>query len=196
MELYDKYKTLFSKYEVDTSLRKSHFMAQIDHESQLKPITENLYYTTIKALRGAFYTPFKGKSDSFVSQYLKSPQKLANYVYANRGGNGNVASEDGYKYRGRGFIQTTLKNNYSTLSRDTKIDYLNNPDWLLREPDAMIAALEYWRVNSLNKYADLDDIDSISDIINKGKITKVYGDANGFEDRVLKLKKWKRKLGL
>lgn len=196
MELYNKYKTLFNKYEVNTPLRIAHLMAVLDHESGIKPIEEGLYYTTIKALRSAFYTPFKGKSDAFVSGYLRNSKKLANYVYANRGGNGDVESGDGYRYRGRGYIQTTLKNQYEALKRSTGIDFVKNPDLLLEEPNAVIGALEYWKQNGLNKYADKDNVDHVSDIVNKGRITATYGDSNNFEDRVNKLKKWKTKLGI
>lgn len=81
--------------------------------------------------------------------------------------------------------------NYTILSKETGIDYVNNPEWLEREADAMTSAIWPWKRNNINKYADLDRIDSISDIINKGKITEQYGDANGFTDRNNKLKYYK-----
>lgn len=181
--LADKYKSLLTKNWIHTSLRKAHFFAQIHHESALKPQSENLYYTTIKALRRAFYTPFKNKTDLFVSSYLRKPERLANYVYANRIGNGSEDSGDGWKYRGRGFMMTTGRNNYDALRKSTGIDYICNPDLLLNEADAMISAIFYWNSNNLSKFADEDNLDAISDIVNIGKRTVIYGDANGFKDR-------------
>jgi putative chitinase len=106
-------------------------------------------------------------------------------------GNGNEASGDGWKYRGRGFIQITGKDNYRLLSKDTRIDYLNNPDWLLREADSMIATLWYWKLIKANAHADRDNLDAISDLINIGRVTAKIGDANGFEHRKEKLRFYK-----
>jgi putative chitinase len=186
------YKTQLDKFEINTPIRKAHFFAQIDHESNLKPIRENLFYTTIAAARKAFKSPFQGKPDSFVSQYLRNPQKLANYVYANRNGNGNEASGDGWKYRAGGMIGTTGKTNFVRLSKVTGIDYVQNPDLLNNEADSLIAALVFWKDNKLNVFADKDKLDSISDLINKGRLTDAYGDANGFDDRADKLKIYKK----
>lgn len=183
MNLAEKYKSLLSKNWIHTPLRKSHFFTQIKHESDLIPQAENLYYTTVKAARSAFKTPFSGKTDLFVSSYLRKPEKMANYVYANRMGNGNEASGDGWKYRGRGFMMTTGRNNYDALRKNTGIDYVCNPDLLLTEADAMISAIFYWNSNNLSNFADADDLDAISDIVNIGKRTKQYGDSNGFKHR-------------
>ena len=191
LELSKKYKTLLDKNGVNTPLRLAHFFTQIDHESGMKAIRENLNYTTLKALRSAFKSPFLGKTDSFVSQYIRNPQKLANYVYANRNGNGDESSGDGWRYRAGGMIGTTGLSNFARLSKVTGIDYVSNPDLINNEADSILAALVFWTDNRLNYYADLDNIDSISDLINKGKLTEAYGDANGFQDRANKLKYYK-----
>ncbi|MGC5744373.1 glycoside hydrolase family 19 protein [Chryseobacterium sp. NFX27] len=191
LELSKKYKTQLEKFEINSPLRKAHFFAQIDHESSMKAIRENLFYSTIAAAKKAFYTPFRGKSDAFISQYLRNPQKMANYVYANRNGNGNESTGDGWKYRAGGMIGTTGKANFERLSAVTGVDYVEEPDLLNNEADSLIAALVYWKDNKLNSYADQDKIDSISDIINKGRITAAFGDANGFQDRANKLKLYK-----
>lgn len=183
MELANKYKTLLEKNNINTPLRKAHFFAQIHHESGLKSIRESLYYKTIKGLRDTFYTPFKDKTDDFVSQYLRNSEKCANYVYANRGGNGNEASGDGFKYRGGGFIQNTFKNAYVNLAKDTNIPFDKNPDLITEEANAMIAALWFWNKNSLNKHADADDIKKVTKIIN--------GGYNGLSHRTELLKKYK-----
>jgi putative chitinase len=188
MRLDEKYKTLFVKNEVNTPLRLAHFMAQMEHESNLKPIAENLNYSAeglIKTFKKYFPT-----IESTVG-YARNPIRIANKVYANRMGNGNEASGDGYKFRGRGFIQLTGKDNHAALSKDTKIDFVANPDLLLQEANALIAALWFWKKNGLSVLADKDNLDAISDKINMGRITVAIGDAKGYQDRKGKLDKWK-----
>ena len=169
--LSQKYKSLLNNYGINTKLRLAHFFAQIEHESGLKPISENLNYSSI-GLRNTFPTHF---TELEALHYHRKPEQIANRAYANRMGNGNEASGEGWKFRGRGFIQITGKNNYTLLSKDTRIDYLNNPDLLLNEADAMISALWYWSKNDLNKFADKDDIITITKRIN--------GGLNGIEHR-------------
>ena len=193
MTLNEKYKSLLNTYHVNTPLRIAHFMAQIEAESGLKPISENLNYSGDGLFR-TFHKYFPNLESTV--NYKRNPQKIANKVYADRGGNGNEASGDGWKYRGRGFIQITLKGNYVVLSKDTRIDFVNNPDLLLQEANSMIAALWYWNKNKLNDFADKDNLDAISDVINIGRITPKYGDANGFGHRKELLEKYKKQLGI
>ena len=188
LELSKKYKILLNKNGINTAIRLSHFFAQLVHESGLKPISENLNYSE----KGLLITFKKYFNNITAKEYARKPEKIANKVYANREGNGNEQSGDGWKYRGRGFIQITLKNNYINLSKDTDIDYVNNPDLLLNEADSMIAALWYWDKIKANELADKDDLDKISDRINIGRDTIKIGDSNGYSDRykhLLKLKK-------
>ena len=196
MQLYEKYNTLFNNYGITSALRKAYIMSVLDHESGLKPKRESLYFKTIEGLRATFYTPFKGKSDAFVKQYLKDSVKCANYVYANRGGNGDEASCDGFKYRGGGLIQNTFKDGYQRLKDKTGIDFVANPDFIIEEEKAVRCALIFWQDNSLNKYADLDDLDAVSDQINIGRQTIKEGDSNGYAHRKECLIKWKQILGI
>jgi putative chitinase len=172
LELATKYKTLLNNYAINTPLRLSHFFAQLDHESGLKPIGENLNYSEGGLLRifSKYFTPITAK------QYARKPKAIANRVYANRMGNGSETSGDGWKYRGRGFIQITGKSNYLVLSKDTRIDYINNPDWLLRDADAMISALWFWQKNNLNRFSDKDDVRGLNRAIN--------GGFNGLDHRI------------
>lgn len=179
MNLQDKYKSLFDKYELNTPLRIAHFMAQISHESGLKPISENLNYSA-KRLMEVFPKYFK--QTGIAIEYGNKPEKIANRVYANRMGNGNEASGEGWKYRGRGFIQITGKENYFRLANDTDIDCLKNPDLLLEEANAMISALWFWDLKGLNSLADKNDIIGITKKINGGNI--------GLEHRKELLKKY------
>lgn len=181
MELHKKYKSLLNSYGVNTPLRLAHFFAQIEHESGLKPISENLNYSA-SGLQRVFKKYFP--TIELANAYQRKPEKIANRVYANRMGNGNEASGDGWKFRGRGFIQITGKDNYTVLSKDTRIDYLSNPDLLLTEADSMISALWFWSLRNLNKYADADDIKEVTRRIN--------GGYNGLDHRTELLKKYKK----
>jgi len=178
MKLNEKYKTLLNSYHVNTPLRVAHFMAQIEHESGLKPISENLNYSKSRLVE-IFGKYFMGVNTDL---YARQPEKIANRVYANRMGNGSEISGDGYKFRGRGFIQITGKDNYTMLSKDTRIDFLSNPDLLLQEANSMISALWFWNKNKLNELADKNDIVGITKRINGGTI--------GIEHRKELLKKY------
>lgn len=165
-----KYQSLFNKFNINTQLRLAHFLGQLQHESKLKPVGENLHYSA-KRLTEVFEKYFP--TLSIANQYAMNPQKIANRVYANRMGNGNEASGDGYRFRGRGFIQLTGRNNYTALTKWAKanginVDYVANPDLLLNEADALISALWFWTANNINKYADKDDVLRVSRVINIG----------------------------
>jgi putative chitinase len=191
MRLDEKYRTLLERYGITSTLQKAHFMAQLEHESGLKPKRESLYFTSIDGLRNTFYTPFKNKTDSFVRSFLRNSEHCANYVYANRGGNGDQSTGDGFKFRGGGLLQNTFRDGYKWLSEKTGIDFVNNTDLILVEENAMLAACLFWKENGLNKYADLDDLDGVSDLINKGRKTDKIGDSNGYSHRSECLRKWK-----
>lgn len=194
-ELSKKYKSLLDKKGINTPIRLAHFFAQLDHESNLVPKRESLYYTTTENARATFKTPFKGKTDVFVNSYLKNSIKMANYVYANRMGNGNEASGDGYKNRGGGYMQHTGADEMKILKARTGIDFVSNPDLLKEEANAIIAAIDFWNRRGLSSFADKDDLDGVSDLINIGKLTVTYGDANGFKKRKEKLNYYKAVFG-
>lgn len=179
MNLQEKYKSLFEKYGLNTDLRIAHFMAQIEHESGINPISENLNYSA-QGLQKTFPNYFK--TFKLQVDYQRKPELIANRVYANRMGNGNESSGEGWKYRGRGFIQITGKENYYRLHLDTDIDCVKNPDLLLEEANAMISALWFWNLKGLNKFADKNDIVAITKRIN--------GGLNGIEHRKQLLKKY------
>ena len=178
MQLNQKYKSLLDKSGINTPLRLAHFFGQLDHESGLKPISENLNYSASGLIR-VFRKYF---TDLEAIKYQRQPEKIANIVYANR--MGNVSDGDGWKYRGRGFIQLTGRSNYAQLTKDTGINFIDNPDALLDEANAMIGAIWFWNKNGLSNLADKNDITSITKRINGGNI--------GFSDRVAKVNKWKQ----
>jgi len=167
-----KYKTILEKYGINTNLRKSHFWGQLYHESKCKPISENLNYSA-EGLGKIFSKYFPTKE--IANSYARKPELIANKVYANRMGNGSESSRDGFSYRGRGFIQITGKENYKALSKDTGIDFVSNPNELLNEPNALLSALWFWKKINANVYADANNCERITKLIN--------GGVNGLEDR-------------
>lgn len=179
-DLYKKYQSQFEKFKVNTPLRIVHFLAQIEHESNFKPISENLNYSASGLMR-VFRKYF---TDLEAIKFQRKPEAIANRVYANRMGNGNEASGDGWKYRGRGFIQITGKENYQSLSIATGVSYIQNPDLLLNEADSIISALWYFNSRKCNELADKNDVVGITKKINGGTI--------GLDDRKAKLLKWKK----
>ena len=191
--LSKKYETLFNKFNINTELRLSHFFAQAQHESGLKAIQENLMYSS-QGLQKTFKKYFP--TQALANQYARNPKAIASRVYANRMGNGPEASQEGYLYRGRGIFQITGKSNYEALTKWARangmnVDYVKNPDLLLNEADSLIAAFWYWDANGLNKYADKDDVLSVSKIINLGN-AKSTATPNGLTDRKNQLVNFKK----
>lgn len=175
------------KFHINTPLRASHFIAQLAHESgSLKYNAENLNYSA-KALRLVFSKYFLTEEQA--QEYAHKPEKIANRVYANRMKNGNEESGEGWKFRGRGLIQLTGKDNYQKCGLALKIDLIRNPDLIADDPYAAVAAAGwFWDKRSLNNYADKDDIKTITRRIN--------GGYNGLKDREKYLANAKKVIGL
>lgn len=174
MELYNKYKELLDSANINTTLRLSHFFGQLKHESNLIPKSESLNYS-VKALLSLFgrHRITVEQADAYGRKIGQSANQemLANILYGGAWGLKNLGNKvfgDGWKYRGRGFIQTTGLANYTDLSKSSGIDYVNHPEWLSRERDAMIGAIHFWTKNKLNELADKDDAAKITQKINGG----------------------------
>lgn len=164
---------MFREAGITTELRKSMFLAQVYHESaRLRVIEENLNYSAA-ALRRVFNRHFP--NDAIANQYARNPKAIANRAYGNRMGNGDESSGDGWRFRGRGLIQLTGRNNYTAASRDLGVDIVRNPDYLLTPEGAVRSAGWFWSVNNLNATADRGDIRGNTRIIN--------GGFNGLADR-------------
>ena len=168
---------------IDTPLRIAHFLAQVAHESMLmKTVTENLSYSADRLLK---VFPKYFRPPDVANSYARKPERIANRVYANRMGNGDESSGDGYRYRGRGLIQLTGTNNYRAFSRWISEDCLANPD-LVANRFAAHSAVFYWDSNGLNALADTDNLKAIT--------RRVNGGLNGYDDRRNLLVKAKRAL--
>ena len=154
LELGNKYKSLLAKYGITTPLRLAHFFSQIAHESG--------GFKYLAELGGkSYFDKYEGRKDL-----------------------GNTQKGDGYKFKGRGYIQVTGRANYSEISKDLKIDFINNPELLEQEVNAMVSALWFWNKRKLNQFADLDDIKTIT--------KKINGGYNGLKERQDYLTQYKK----
>lgn len=170
--LANKYYDLLSKYcgiyHVNTKERLIAFLSNVLHESNyLKTIEENLNYSK-EGLLKVFSKYFNSNTAAY---YARQPIKIANRVYANRMGNGTEASGDGWKYRGKGLIQVTGKNNHRACGLFLGKDLITKPETLLETETAVHSAFWFWQANNLNQWADKVALAKI----NKDK-TKAYKD--------------------
>jgi putative chitinase len=166
-----------SKFEINTPLRLSHFLAQCGHESGgFKLTQENLNYSA-KGLNGIFKKYFPTEADA--KPYERNPQKIANKVYGNRMGNGVEATGDGWKFHGRGFIQLTGKDNYTAFTKSIGEDCVTNPD-LVASKYALASAAWFFNKNGLHKMADGGANDATVTSITK----RVNGGTIGLPDRI------------
>jgi putative chitinase len=160
-------------YEINSPHRIAGFLSQIAHESAgLTRLTENLNYSAERLMA---VWPRRFLTIEFARQYARNPEKIANLVYANRMGNGDEASGDGWRYRGRGLKQLTGKTNYAAFAEAIGEDYVAEPDLLLEPVNAALSAGWFWSTNGLNALADTGNVAAMTRRINGGLI--------GLEDR-------------
>jgi len=163
----------------DTNLKMAHFLAQCAHESgDFKLVQENLKYSAAR-LQQIFPKYFPGDLEA---EYAGKPEKIASRVYADRLGNGNEASGDGWKYRGRGYIQLTGKSNYQAFSAFIGEDCVANPD-LVATKYPLASAGFFFQRNDLWDLC-LDRSDATVEKITR----KVNGGTHGLEDRIAKFR--------
>jgi putative chitinase len=157
---------ILARAGIDTPLRLSHFLAQITHETNgFAIVSEKLNFSS-QQLRTAFPSRFKDEAETIA--YDKQPERIANRVYANRMGNGDEASGDGWRYRGRGFIGLTGRANYRTLGETIGVDIEANPDQVFDPEVSLAIAAAYWSARKLNEVADADDIRRVTRAFNGG----------------------------
>lgn len=150
------------------NLRVSAFLAQLAVESNgLRSIVEDLYYS---AHRLHAVWPHRFPTDQSAQAYAGNPEKLANHIYCDRLGNGNEASGDGWRFRGRGLFQLTGRYNYGHYGKIINMDLESNPDQAADPATALKIAAEFWKAENLNDFADHSDIKKITRCINGGYI--------------------------
>ena len=179
-KVLDELPSVIDTFKINSINKLSNFLAQCAHESgNFKFVTENLNYSA-EGLLKIFPKYFSKETAEIVA---RKPEMIANIVYSNRMGNGDKASGDGWKYRGRGYIQLTGKTNYSQFGNYIGVDLVKNPD-LIVEKYALTSAAWYFEVRKLWSIADkgIDDetIKTLTKLINGGH--------HGLDDRISKTK--------
>jgi putative chitinase len=172
-----------AKFELNTPLRLAHFLAQAGHESGgFKLVNENLNYGA-KGLLGIFkkYFPTEAKA----KEYERKPEKIANLVYGSRMGNGAEITGEGYKFRGRGYIQLTGKDNYKAFDAVVTESIVDNPD-LVATKYPLLSAAWFFHKNGLHKIADKGATDAVITEVTK----RVNGGTIGLPDRIKHFKEY------
>jgi putative chitinase len=162
------------KFEINDARRVAAFLAQIAHESnEMRATVENLNYRAATLMR---VWPSRFPDLDKAQEYEKNPEKLANYVYASRLGNGDEDSGDGWSFRGRGLIQLTGRENYRAAAAALGLPLEDQPELLEKPEGAALSAAWFWKSHGLNALADDDnpdndekDFETISIKINGGR---------------------------
>jgi putative chitinase len=172
-----------AKFQINTPLRLAHFLAQCGHESGgFRATQENLNYSA-KGLMGIFKKYFP--TQSLAEQYQRNPQKIASKVYGGRMGNGPESTGEGFKFRGRGYIQLTGKDNYTAFGKSINEDMTANPDKVASDY-ALLSAAWFFNKNGLHKMADEGATDMVVTKITK----RVNGGTIGLADRIKHFKEY------
>jgi putative chitinase len=178
-----------TKYGITTPARQAAFLAQLAHESaELRRTQENLNYSW-ERLRKVFPRYFR--TDPEAQAYGRQPERIANRVYANRMLNGDETSGDGWRFRGRGPIQVTGRENYRKSGQALGINLESDPDRLLDPSVGCMAAAWYWHSRGLNALADADDENGFREITRR-----INGGFFGLEERVHFWERARAALGL
>jgi len=173
-EWYEALCKILPDYEINTPQRVAAFVAQCAHESgNFRLLKENLNYRAESLMRT---WPRHFPTMEIAKQYEKKPEKIANRAYANRMGNGDEASGDGWRYLGRGLIQLTGKDNYGWFAESIETPLEEIPEFLGTFEGSVQSACWFWETNNLNREADAGDIKTMTRKINGGFI--------GLEDRI------------
>jgi putative chitinase len=171
-----------ARFGITTPLRLAHFLAQCGHESGgFKAVSENLNYSA-DGLKKIFGKYFPG---DIANSYARNPEKIANRVYSSRMGNGDEASGEGWKYRGRGYIQLTGKSNYASFDKTVDDDILANPD-LVATKYPLASAGFFFNNNKLWAICDQGDTDAAVTAVTK----RVNGGTIGLADRIKHFKEY------
>jgi len=173
---------IYLKFSINTPLRISHFLSQCSHESGgFRSVYENLNYSPSGLIR-VFSKYFPG---SLNESYAFRPEKIASRVYANRMGNGDEASKEGYRFRGRGYIQLTGKSNYIRFGNFIGEDLVSNPD-LVATRYPLTSAAYFFQSNNIWSICDRGASDDVVEIVTK----RVNGGKIGLEDRIRHFRKY------
>jgi putative chitinase len=164
----------FSRFNLTSNNQKAMFIGQCSHEcGNFRLLEENLNYRAETLMK---LWPKRFPSLEFAKQYEKNPKKIANSVYANRMGNRDEASGDGYRFRGRGALQCTGHSTYFHAGKALGVDFVMQPDLIATPKYAALTAGWFWETHKLNPPSDALDYQKVTRIINGGTI--------GLDDRI------------
>lgn len=173
-EILPNLQAAMDEFDINTRAREAAFIAQIAHESGgLTRFVENLNYS---AQRLCQVFPKRFPSLAAAKPFDRNPEKIANSIYANRLGNGDPASGDGFRYRGRGVIQLTGRSNYREFGKTLGIDLEGDPDTAASPAVAFRTAAAFWKSRGCNELADKGDF--------KGVTIKINGGTIGLDERM------------
>ena len=174
--------SVMEKFKIDTPLELAHFLAQCGHESgNFKAVSENLNYSA-DGLKKIFPKYFPGNLNE---SYARKPEAIASRVYASRMGNSNEASKEGFRFRGRGYIQLTGKENYAAFDKFVEDDILANPD-LVATKYPLLSAAWFFSKNKLNEIASKGADDATVTAVTK----RVNGGTIGLVDHIKHFKEF------
>jgi putative chitinase len=160
---------ILPKYEITTPNRIAGFFAQCGHESMnFTVLSENLNYRaeTLEKLFSKYFS----KAGRNATDYAKQPEKIANVIYASRMGNGDTASGDGYRFRGRGVVQLTGRDNYTAFGKSVGLTAEEVIDYVTTKKGALESACWYWASRNINAACDANDIVKMTKLVNGGTI--------------------------
>jgi len=167
-EWVDALNATFQRFDISTPLRQAAFIGQAGHEcGNFRIMEENLNYRAETLMK---VWPRRFPTLEFAKQYERNPKKIANSVYANRMGNRDEASGDGFRFRGRGAFQTTGHSGYYHAGQALGEDFVMNPDLVATPTYAALTAGFFWDTHKLNQYADSQDYKTMTKKINGGYI--------------------------
>lgn len=170
------------RFSIDTAMQAAHFLSQAAVESgDFTCFRENMNYGAAALMRT---WPSRFRSLIEAQLYERQPAKLANFVYANRMGNGDEKSGDGWTYRGAGWLQQTGKGMQEECAAYFQIPLAKLADWLCTPNGAALSAAWVWWKKGCNRYADMNNVDAVSDLINLGHLTQKIGDSIGYDKRL------------
>lgn len=186
--VYSKLPELINVYKFDTSVKLAHFLSQCAKESgNFEKLYENMNYSADRLL--VVFKKYFNRQKALL--YANKPEKIANLVYGNRMGNGNELSGDGYRYRARGYIGLTFKNNYSDFSKFIKDDVVSNPD-LVATKYPLESAIYFFLKNKILESCPKQSFTTSEEM--EESVTcvtmKVNGGKNGLKDRILYFRKF------
>jgi putative chitinase len=191
---------VFAKHGITKDIHIVHMMAQFSHEcGEGNEMTESLNYTPSALLSqwSEHFTPAQAAAYGRTTEHLANQKMIGELAYGGRMGNAPAPSEDGYKYRGRGLIQTTGKSGYADLAALTGLDLVNSPELVTDPTHALECGVtEFVHYPKMLAHCEADNLLAVSSLINRGYLVDDPSKVIGYHDRAAQLKLWKHRYGI